>query len=341
MKVGIIGHYGIGLNLANGQTIKTKIVTEAIEKNLKQKVYKVDAHGGIKAVIPVILGSIKALQKCDNLIIMLTENGLKVTVPVLYFFNKIFNKKIHYIVIGGWLENFLNDNPYLEKMLKQINCIYVETSTMLNALEKKGFRNTVIMPNCKELNIIDSTQIVTKHKVPLKICTFSRVMKEKGIEDLVKTVNEINKHSTRIILDIYGQVDDSQKEWFEQLHKEFTDNIRYCGVVSYDKSVEILKDYYALAFPTRFYTEGIPGTIIDAYASGVPVISSRWESFDDVVNDGETGIGYIFDEVSDLKKVLEKCIEQPQILDEMRENCIKKAKDFTVEKAMMILLDNL
>ena len=44
-------------------------------------------------------------------------------------------------------------------------------------------------------------------------------------------------------------------------------------------------------FPTRFTTEGIPGSIIDSYYAGVPVLASKWNSFDDVIEDGKTGVG--------------------------------------------------
>ena len=57
-------------------------------------------------------------------------------------------------------------------------------------------------------------------------------------------------------------------------------------------------------FQHIFFTEGIPGTIIDAYSAGVPVISARWESFSDVVEEGRTGIGYEFDNMRELENVL-------------------------------------
>lgn len=135
-RVAVIGHFGVGLDLANGQTIKTKIVTEAIEKNIGERVLIIDAHGGVKAIIPVILGCIKALKNCDNIILMLTENGLKVTVPILSIFNRFYKKRIHYIVIGGWLPKFLEKQELLEKQLKTFFKIYVETNTMKKRLEE-------------------------------------------------------------------------------------------------------------------------------------------------------------------------------------------------------------
>ena len=34
-KIGICGHYGGGKNCLDGQTIKTKIITKELEKNMK------------------------------------------------------------------------------------------------------------------------------------------------------------------------------------------------------------------------------------------------------------------------------------------------------------------
>ena len=92
-KIGIIGHFGFGYDLANGQTIKTKIVTHVIEELTNSSVLCVDAHGGVKAIIPVFIGCFKLLWRCEHVMIFLTENGLKVAVPALYLFNKIFRRK--------------------------------------------------------------------------------------------------------------------------------------------------------------------------------------------------------------------------------------------------------
>ena len=51
-KVCIIGHFGFGLDLLNGQTIKTKIVADEIEKKIgKDEIVRIDTHGGLAALI--------------------------------------------------------------------------------------------------------------------------------------------------------------------------------------------------------------------------------------------------------------------------------------------------
>ena len=343
----IIGHYGIKVkNQLSGQIVKTVIITKELEKSFGEKeVLKLDTHGAkIISLLKAPFQVIKALKRANNVIIFPAHNGVKIFVPLLVFFRKFFKKrKLHYVVIGGWLPEFLKDKPKLAKKLKKFDYIYVETTTMENALVGQGFENIVVMPNCKNLKILDESELVYPNGVPYRLCTFSRVMKEKGIEDAINAVKTINEKCGRIFytLDIYGQVDSNQTEWFENLKNDFPEYINYCGLVDADKSVEVLQDYFALLFPTRFYTEGIPGTIIDAYAAGIPVISAKWESFDDVVDGGVTGLGYEFESIDEFKAILLKIADEPKVILNMKRACIEKAKQYLPETALRVLINNL
>lgn len=342
----VIGHFGFGRNFSDGQTIKTKIITKELDKNFgESEVLKIDTHGAkLISLLKAPFQAVKALKRANNVIIFPAHNGVKIFVPLLTFFRKFFKKrKLHYVVIGGWLPEFLKNKPKLTKKLKKFDYIYVETTTMQNALAEQEVANVVVMPNCKNLKILDASELVYPNGVPYRLCTFSRVMKEKGIEDAVDAVTTINERYGKIIytLDIYGQVDANQTEWFENLKQEFPEYINYCGLADADKSVEVLQNYFALLFPTRFYTEGIPGTIIDAYSAGVPVISAKWESFSDVVDNGITGSGYEFGNVDELKAVLLKIADEPKIILDMKQACIEKAKHYCPETALTVLINNL
>lgn len=343
VKASVLGHFGEGLNLLNGQTVKTKIVTEELQNQLGQEqVLKIDTHGGWKTLIKAPFQVIKSLKQSKNVLVFPAHNGLRVYAPLLSFNKRFFkNRKIHYVVIGGWLPEFLIERKSLSKSLKKFDGIYVETQTMKKALETQGFRNVKVVPNCKKLDILSENELVYSADVPYKLCTFSRVMKEKGILTAINAVNNVNKKLgySAYTLDIYGQIDSLQTEWFEELKKQFTDNIRYCGCVASDSSVEVLKNYFALLFPTHFFTEGIPGTIIDAYAAGVPVVSAKWESYSDVVDDGITGIGYDFDNEKEFENVLIYMAQNPNVFLEMKPNCVHKVSEYIPKSAVGILIE--
>lgn len=341
---GICGHFAFETELFNGQTIKTKIIAGELEKQLgADDVCCVDTYGGAKRLPIIMTEYIGLFLKCKNIIILPAQNGLKLFVPLSILLNILFRRKLHYVVIGGWLAEYLNAHRLIAGLLKRFDNIYVETSTMKKALEKTGLKNVVVMPNCKELKILDESSLQYKYSEPLKLCTFSRVMQQKGIEDAIYAVRAINEKYKRIVycLDIYGQVDEKQQTWFNSLQKSFPDYVNYKGSVMFEKSVETLKDYFALLFPTHYYTEGIPGTIIDAFSSGLPVIASRWESFNDIIDDGITGIGYRFSDKEALKDVLLDIVENKETVTGIKKNCISRAADYLPANVIQILIERL
>lgn len=341
--VGIIGHFAFGLHFSDGQTVKTRTFADAIEERTCGSILKEDTHGGAKTLFRLPFQLYRLLSKCDSVLILPAQRGLRFMAPLLSLMNRFFHRKLHYCVVGGWLPSLIRSRRGLCRRLKRFTGIHVETNTVKKALEAMGFSNVDIIPNCKSLDIMEESKLKHAYSEPYRLCTFSRVMREKGIEDAVNAVERLNRENGKTVctLDIYGQVDPAQKEWFEQISSGFSDDIRYRGVAPYDQSVSVLRDYFALLFPTRFYTEGVPGTIIDAYAAGLPVIAARWESFSDIIDDGTTGIGYPFEDTDGLYTVLSDVCANPLDLVGMKVNCLHRASDFRPENALKPLFEQI
>lgn len=56
------------------------------------------------------------------------------------------------------------------------------------ALERRGFNNIELMANCKELAQLSASDLQHSFEEPYALCTFSRVMKGKGIENLINAI---------------------------------------------------------------------------------------------------------------------------------------------------------
>lgn len=336
-RVAIIGHFGDGETLLNGQTIKTKIITAALEKKIgSNEVLKVDTHGGFKAYLRLPFQLFNSLRRCTNAIILPAQRGLGLIAPMLVVSNVIFRRKLHYVVIGGWLPEWSGRKKKLRKCLKHLDAIYVETSTMKRAMDEQGFENVLVMPNFKDLKILEKP--VVRNHFPRSLCTFSRVMKEKGIEDAVKAVSIVNRDAgkTVVTLDIYGQIEASQNEWFEQLKQSFPEYISYRGIIPYDKSVSILQDYDILLFPTYYEGEGFAGTLLDAMAAGIPVIASDWKYNKDIVNE-HTGVLVEPRNIEQLASAIESTIFDRYA----KEKILHEARRFLPENAILVLCENL
>ena len=157
----VLGHFGHGQNLLNGQTIKTKIVAEELQRQLgEDQVVCIDTHGKLKTLLRAPFQVISALKGIKNVLMFPAQNGLRVYAPLLAFFRTFFRERgLHYVVIGGWLPQFLSKRKLLTGTLKCFDGIYVEINTMKAALEANGFRNIFLMPNCKPLAVLSEDEL--------------------------------------------------------------------------------------------------------------------------------------------------------------------------------------
>lgn len=343
-NIAIIGKFFTAEGISDGQTVKTNILTDELESVVgKENVIRLNTYGWKKHPWKLLYQTITVTRACSHVIMMTDAGGIKVFPWLLRIANFSKKSKLHYVVVGGWLVHFLEKHRFFAECLKCFEAIYVETRAMKSGMEKLGFENLYLMPNAKALKPLEKKELLFSKKEPYRLCVFSRIMKEKGIEEAVKAVKDVNSHYRKTVytLDIYGQVDPNQITWFEDLSKEFPSEIQYCGVVQYDKSVETLKSYYALLFPTKFFMEGIPGTIIDSYAAGVPVIATQWENYADIIENGVTGISYSFSEPDQLTDVLIRLASSPELLNSMKLNCLSKFQEYLPENALDVLINKL
>lgn len=343
-KVGIIGHFAHGRDFFDGQTIKTRTLTQALQNELGQAdVCTLDTYGGLKNIVKIVCGTFKMLAKCKNIIMLPANNGLKLFVPLLSFGNLFFKRKLHYSVIGGWLPEFVEEHKFIKKLLEKFDFIYVETNAMKIALESMSFSNVHIVPNFKNIDILSEDELVYNHIKPFKFCTFSRVMKEKGIEDAIDAVKAINTEAFETVceLDIYGKIDSDYENRFAKLQADFPEYIRYCGCVDANDSVNVLKNYYALLFPTYYEGEGFAGTLIDAFSSGIPVIASDWRYNSEFVTHGYDGMTFATHDVKMLKESIIYIMGNSADYKTMKVNSLRAAVRYLPSVVVKTILDKM
>ena len=99
-RISVIGHFGFGLNLLNGQTIKTKIITEELERIFgNESVKRYDTHGGLSFALRLPFVIYIMLSSSKNVIIMPGDKGLLLMMPLIAFFNIFFRRHVYYAVL--------------------------------------------------------------------------------------------------------------------------------------------------------------------------------------------------------------------------------------------------
>lgn len=327
-KITVIGHYAKNKQLFDGQTVKTRILYDEMEASELYDVDLIDTHGWKKKPFSLIAQCYQACKSSDYILMLPDYNGFRVMSILLPFFRGRNGAKIVYVVVGGWVSAFLKHHDLYLKQTNKLNAIIVETQSLKTELEDMGIQNLHIVPNFKRLDIIQ--EVVPSEAPPYRFCTFSRVMKEKGIEDAIESISRINaKYGADFAsLDIYGQIDTGYKEAFEKIMETVPDYIQYKGIVAFDKSVDTLKDYYAMLFPTTYHAECLAGTVIDAFASGLPVIAYEWKSGADLITNGVEG-WLCEPSVDKLTELIERAVKKPEEIAKMKINSVNKADTYT------------
>ena len=165
-KVGVSGNFGGNKNLINGQTIKTKILTEELKLLIgSDHIKTLDTYNWKKKPFKLLKSSIKLLINCKNIIILPAQNGIRVFAPLFVLLNVLMNRRLHYVVIGGWLPKLLKKNNILRMILKYFYAIYVETDKMVKDLKSLGLDNVIYLPNFKRINILEENELVCQTKV--------------------------------------------------------------------------------------------------------------------------------------------------------------------------------
>jgi glycosyltransferase involved in cell wall biosynthesis len=331
-KIFICGNFGYKNNQIDGQTVKTRQLKDILIKKLgKNNVTYVDTSYAKLTPFATFNKIKRNVMNCSHLIILPGENGLKVLLSFYIRWKKNFNIDIRYIVIGGWLPQFLFRNKFYLGLCKKLDAIYIETNIMKKNLLNMGLNNVSVLPNFRQIDF-EITKI-NKIKLPFKLVYFSRVVREKGVELAIEAVERINRKNNYLILDIYGPIQKNYRGLFEKILTKANSKISYKGIIepTGNNIYKVLSKYDLMVFPTYYQGEGFSGAILDSYVSGVPVIASNWKYNSEIIKEGVTGKLFISQDIDDLTDKLEFMINNPELIYKMKRNCLEEAKKYDAD----------
>lgn len=344
MRIGIIGHFGGNEIFTDGQTVKVLSIYSALDQYAHQyKIDKVDTYYVNRKPSKLIIDFLKCLCLDKKIIFFPAFRGRTVLFKLLYYVSIVFKRGVYHCCIAGSLDEEIAQHPEWIRYLNQFRANWMESPQQVEVLKKIGIKNVSYMPNFKQLSSISKELINSmKYERPYRFCTFSRVEPMKGIEDALQAIRNVNcQRPNSAILDVYGPIQPGEEDWFNELSANYKEELNYKGVVDPMRSVEVLKDYLALLFPTRYYTEGMPGTIIDAMYAGLPVVARKWKWCDNMITNGHNGIVYDFNKPALLNSILLSICEDPNIIISLKNNCILESRKYSSEVIVKKLLKDI
>lgn len=341
MKVLIIGNFGYTNELFGGQTIKTRHIYELYKEKLGERnvlYFDVDALSKNKLLIFSLLSD---LGKVTEIVVVPGKRVLKTIFPFIAKLNRVFEKKIWIFAVGGWLDEYIGENIKVLKHLKRVDAIFVESRTLKSSLKQKfHLKNVVAFPNFR---MHDFSHVSINSPDVFRLVFMARVDVDKGILTLFRLMKYVqenpDKFSKKITLDIYGPIDNQFEPQFIAGLRELK-NIHYKGVVELDMVFETLNQYDVTLLPTFYEGEGFPGTIIDSYIAGIPVIVSNWKNLPEFVDHGKSGFVYDLEDFDKLVDYVRFLANNDHELVLMKDGAKIKSLSYSADIAWKIIKAN-
>lgn len=320
-------------NNVGGATIKNQNLVNYFNSQ-NYKIELIDTDNWKSRVGIIILRLIKMfLSPNKRKIILSTSSGGTYFFLKLNYYLNIFKKDIYYFVVGGDTPSKIEDGIFNIKYYKKCKKIFIETNSMKDKMLNFELFQTTYLPNFKKFR----KRIVTnkENKLPLKTVFFSRITPEKGVDMIFEMQKIINKDILKIEIDFYGPISDDYEKEFKSKILE-NNLINYKGILNAqdESTYDILEQYDLMLFPTYWKGEGFPGTIIDSFISGVPILASDWKYNKEIIKDNITGFLFETKNQTEFEAKIKYILENPSILKTMRINCYKESEKYKVENVL-------
>lgn len=332
-KVLIIGNFGHRTNQLDGQTVKTRNIYNML-KSRSAGVHYFDTQD-LRFSKFSVFRLLHDILRMRVGIIIPASNMLKWIFPIVFIISKICRSKIIFIPVGGWLCWYLKDKRTLCRMISNVEVVMPQTMDDVNALKNQfKWDNVEYFPNFRITTNRNTDVRLNEH---LRLVFFARINKKKGLDVVFYIADKLQKNLPNITIDFYGQINEADRGYFEKELAWHT-NTEYKGFLQPEQIYDVLRQYDILLFPTRYINdEGFPGTILDGYMSGVPVIASNWCHSKEFVRDGYCG--YICD-INDIDSFYQKVAylnENRDVLIQLKKNALRESEKYTDAAAFNII----
>lgn len=206
-------------------------------------------------------------------------------------------KRIPYIVNITGLGSAFEEDGLLRKLvvflykiaLKKASCVFFQNAKNKDIFDNFGIRG-------KKVRLVPGSGVNLDRHVfeeypakdePVRLVFVGRIMKEKGIDELLYAAKEIKQEFPEVIFQLIGS--------YEEDYKEVVEKLQQAGVVEFIGYQKIIHPFYtkASAAVMPSYHEGMSNVVLESAATGRPVLASDIPGCREGFDDGITGIGFV------------------------------------------------
>ena len=291
---------------------------------------------GIRTIIRFIIFSIKLLHIKQATVVHLFGAShayfFLVVTPAIFVAN-LMNKKLILNYRGGEAEEFFKKWKLLTiPLLKKTDVIAVPSDFLKGILEKAAGREVLILPNVVDIDIFRY-----KERSKLKpIIVVSRQLEPRyNVACALRAFKIIKKAYPAAQLKIAGT--GSEEKRIKKLKEEMLlKDVDLLGDLTHDELFYIYDKCDVMINPSNI--DNFPGSIMEAFACGLPVVTTKVGGIHFMVKEGETGIMVKPNDHEGLAEGVITLLRNPMLAKLFSANGRKVAEEYSWEKVKKVLL---
>jgi glycosyltransferase involved in cell wall biosynthesis len=183
---------------------------------------------------------------------------------------------------------------FLERhSIRQANAVYAPSKFMAKEVTRRtGVTTRLVRPPFQYNNEISRSQTGIKEidHLPAYLLYFGRISRYKGAETLLEAIEPLFSQIPDFNLVIVGPAngDDPAAKRLLSLAETMGESVHYAGVLANDDLVPVIERSRAVVLPSLM--DNLPNTCLEAMSLGKVVIGPNGVSFDELIDNGKSGI---------------------------------------------------
>jgi glycosyltransferase involved in cell wall biosynthesis len=233
---------------------------------------------------------------------------------------------------------------YTNKILKPFyKFAFNSDNNLINIFHNNSDRNTFINESITKSNktktIKGSGVDIKEYKndISLKInkqinLLFpARIIKEKGIIELINACNDLWKDNYKFKLNIAGEIDKQNRSYLKNKYLQSINRNPNIIVLGKCKNMrEVYKKMDIVILPS--WREGLSKSLLEAAAMSLPIITTDVPGCKDIITNEYSGLLVPLRNKNELKSAIKKYLRNPELAKEFGKNARETvSKKFTVE----------
>ncbi len=233
---------------------------------------------------------------------------------------------------------------YMPSFCNAVDLVISPSTGMAQVLRKLGVKSHIeIVPNGVELQLFHQNgQFAQRTKIGFKpediIFVFSgRLGPEKNLSFLIKAFAGVAEAIENVHLVIIGGGPEEQALKNQAAGISASKRVHFFGMLEYD----LLPAYLAMcdAFVTASITETHPLSVIEAMATGLPVLGIRSVGVGETIENGITGFLSSEDQAAFAAKMTQLCMDR-ELRHKMGQAARKATEKYAIERTTQTMLEH-